>query len=226
VPICFPWFRGKADDPEAPAHGVVRTRAWQLDSLTQAGEDVTVSFSITSDESTRHWWPHDFLLVHRVTVGTTLRMELICHNTGTSPLRFEEALHTYHRVADVRQIRVSGLNGLSYLDNMEGNREKPQQGDLRFSAASDSAYLDAAHGFELQDPVLGRRIRTEKENSRTTVAWNPWAEGAAALVDLGNEEWPQMACVEASNILDAAVNLAPGEHHAMAATLSVLPGGD
>src|SRR5215469_9651297 len=26
VPVCFPWFRGKADDPKAPAHGFVRTR--------------------------------------------------------------------------------------------------------------------------------------------------------------------------------------------------------
>src|SRR5689334_3995514 len=30
IPICFPWFRGKADDPHAPAHGFARTRAWQL----------------------------------------------------------------------------------------------------------------------------------------------------------------------------------------------------
>src|SRR5207253_5364111 len=29
VPICFPWFGNKADDPRAPAHGFVRTTAWQ-----------------------------------------------------------------------------------------------------------------------------------------------------------------------------------------------------
>jgi glucose-6-phosphate 1-epimerase len=28
VPICFPWFGDKADDPRAPAHGFVRTKAW------------------------------------------------------------------------------------------------------------------------------------------------------------------------------------------------------
>src|SRR5580704_17705638 len=28
IPICFPWFRGKAHNPKAPAHGVVRTRTW------------------------------------------------------------------------------------------------------------------------------------------------------------------------------------------------------
>jgi glucose-6-phosphate 1-epimerase len=25
IPICFPWFRSKANDAQAPAHGVVRT---------------------------------------------------------------------------------------------------------------------------------------------------------------------------------------------------------
>src|SRR5271170_6319281 len=41
VPICFPWFAGKADDPNAPAHGFVRSVAWTLDSIVQAGDAVT-----------------------------------------------------------------------------------------------------------------------------------------------------------------------------------------
>jgi glucose-6-phosphate 1-epimerase len=43
VPICFPWFANKADDPSAPAHGFVRTTAWHLESIVQAGNAVTVS---------------------------------------------------------------------------------------------------------------------------------------------------------------------------------------
>ena len=31
IPVCFPWFRNKVDDPKAPSHGVVRTKAWELD---------------------------------------------------------------------------------------------------------------------------------------------------------------------------------------------------
>jgi|SRR5271156_5597167 len=27
IPICFPWFRAKVDDLQAPAHGFVRTKA-------------------------------------------------------------------------------------------------------------------------------------------------------------------------------------------------------
>jgi len=68
---------------------------------------------------------------------------------------------------------------------------------------------------------MRRRIRLTKANSLTTVVWNPWREGAAGLRDLGDGEWMQFICVEASNILDAAINLAPGQQHRMAAVLSV-----
>src|ERR1700678_1195799 len=49
IPVCFPWFRNKADDPKAPSHGFVRTKAWQLDSVTRNGDDaVTISLSTGS----------------------------------------------------------------------------------------------------------------------------------------------------------------------------------
>ena len=38
IPICFPWFRGKADDPKAPTHGVVRTKEWELTGIAQEGD--------------------------------------------------------------------------------------------------------------------------------------------------------------------------------------------
>jgi glucose-6-phosphate 1-epimerase len=72
---------------------------------------------------------------------------------------------------------------------------------------------------DLIDPELRRHIRLEKANSLTTVVWNPWREGGARLGDLGDGEWTQFLCVEASNILDAAVTLAPGDTHKMTAIL-------
>jgi glucose-6-phosphate 1-epimerase len=221
IPICFPWFRAKADDPKAPAHGVVRTKAWNLTSLAQDGDAVTVTFETESDDASRRWWPHEFRLAYRITVSAELRLELIATNTGSAPLRFEEALHTYHRVGDADKVRVKGLDGTAYLDNMNGNRRKMQDGDVVFTAQTDNAYLKTAAALEVIDPVLRRRIRTEKKNSLTTVVWNPWRDGAKALADLGDDEWQQMACIEASNILDATVELASGETHTMTAVLSV-----
>ena len=114
IPICFPWFRGKADDPHAPAHGFVRTRSWQLYSIVESNAGVTVTMIIESDDQTRRWWPAEFRLVHRVTFGSELKLELVCINTGKTPLHFEEALHTYNRVADVGTVRIKGWMGRAF----------------------------------------------------------------------------------------------------------------
>ncbi len=224
IPVVFPWFRAKADDPKAPAHGFVRTREWQLDSvISKEDGSVIAVFSTESDASTRLWWPPEFRLELRITIGVTLGLELTTTNAGSAPLSFEEALHTYFQVGQVERVHVRGLNGVTYLDNVDQNQEKTQSGDLVFTGTTDNAYLDTLSVTELIDPILRRTVRTEKENSRTTVVWNPWQQGAAPLSDLGEDEWRQMTCVEASNVLSSAVSLASGEEHTMRATLSVTP---
>jgi glucose-6-phosphate 1-epimerase len=221
IPVCFPWFRNKVDDPKAPSHGVVRTKAWQLESVEVHGNGVQVSLSTVSDEGTRAWWPHDFHLVHRATIGTQLTQELIVTNINAVPVRLEEALHTYYHVGAADSVHIRGLDGVSYLDNTDGNREKRQEGDIVFTAQTDRAYLDTTHAVEIVDPVLRRRIRLEKQNSRTTVVWNPWSTGAQTLSDLGDGEWQTMACVEASNMRAYPVDLAPGQQHTMKTVIQV-----
>jgi len=49
IPICFPWFRAKADDPQAPSHGFVRTTTWQIESIVENGSGVTVTMFTRSD---------------------------------------------------------------------------------------------------------------------------------------------------------------------------------
>ena len=115
IPVCFPWFRAKADNPAAPPHGFVRTKAWQLQSLTHENDSVTATLATESDESTRKWWPHDFRIEHRITVGRALKLELIVTNTGNEPFTFEEALHTYHKVGSAEQTQIAGLDGTAYL---------------------------------------------------------------------------------------------------------------
>jgi glucose-6-phosphate 1-epimerase len=94
-PICFPWFGNCAQNPKAPAHGFVRTKGWQLDSIVQAGNEVTVSMFAESNEGTKKWWPAQFRLVDRVTFGAELSPELVVTNTGTSLLHFEETPHAF-----------------------------------------------------------------------------------------------------------------------------------
>jgi glucose-6-phosphate 1-epimerase len=221
IPICFPWFRGKADDPQAPAHGFVRTRSWQLYSIVETNAGVAVTMFIESDEQTRRWWAGEFRLVHRVTFGAELKLELICINTGKTRFQFEEALHTYNRVAAVKDVHVRGLDGTRFLDNTDSNKKKTQIGDVTIASQTDNAFINTQSAVDLLDPKMGRRIRLQKSNSNTTVVWNPWQEGASRLRDLGEGEWKQFLCVEASNIIGAAVELPPGQEHTMSAVLSV-----
>ena len=221
VPICFPWFGGKSDDPAAPAHGFVRTREWRLESISQVGRAVTVSMFTESDESTKTWWPADFRLVYSATFGPELGLELQVTNTGRTSLRFEEALHAYHRVGNIQEARLRGLDGVQYFDKTDSNRKKMQQGEIAITSETDRIYLDTTDAIELEDPVIHRATRVVKENSRTTVVWNPWIEKARALSDLGDEEWTQMICIESSNVSDFAVDLAPGRQHTMKALVRV-----
>src|ERR1700690_314141 len=165
IPICFPWFRAKANDPQAPAHGFVRTKTWQLESILQEGDAVVVTMVTESDEHTRRWWPGEFRLVFRGTFGSQLKLELICANTGTTPLRFEEALHTYNRVAEVQDVRLLGLDTGTFLENPDSNKEKAQRGDVTIASQTDRAYLNPRNTVELSDPRMRRRIRLVKTNS-------------------------------------------------------------
>ncbi|HKF50405.1 MAG TPA: D-hexose-6-phosphate mutarotase [Terracidiphilus sp.] len=222
IPICFPWFRDKADNPAAPKHGFVRTREWRLDSIRALEDGAVTLVCVTgSDEATRVWWPHEFLLVYRVTVGKTLRLELSVMNKGGTALRFEEALHTYFRVGGVQEARIRGLDGAIFLDNTDGNLQKVQRGDLSIEKQTDNAYIETHAPVDVIDATLKRRLRTEKQNSSTTVVWNPWRDGAAGLSDFGSDEWQQMTCVEASNVLSSSVSLAAGEEHTLRAVISV-----
>ncbi len=221
VPICFPWFGGKGDDPKAPAHGFVRAKSWQLESIAQAGGAVTVSMFTESNDETKKWWAAEFRLVHRATFGSDLSLELEVTNTGKTPLRFEEALHTYHRVGNIEDTRVRGLDGVFYLDKTDSNRKKVQHGEIAIVAETDSVYLNTGDAIEIEDPVLHRRTRITKQDSRTTVVWNPWVEKARSFSDFGADEWRRMICIEASNVSDFAVDLAPGQQHRMKAVVRV-----
>ncbi len=218
IPVCFPWFGDKADDAAAPAHGFVRTKQWQLESIEVAANNVVVSMSTQSDDNTHKWWPFDFHLVCRATFGRELKLELIVTNTGSSVFTFEEALHAYFAVEDAESAVVRGLDATRYIDKTDKRTEKMQVGDVRFSAETDRVYLDTTSELQLSNPSGESSIKVEKQNSRTTVVWNPWSEKSVGLRDLGAGEWKSFICIETTNVSPFAVELDPGSSHTMAMT--------
>lgn len=96
IPICFPWFGNKKDDPQAPAHGFVRTAYWELGDISVSGDDVTVSMFFENAEGSSATWPSAFHVACRVTFGSHLTQELIVTNTGASPSNSRKhCIHTF-----------------------------------------------------------------------------------------------------------------------------------
>lgn len=221
VPICFPWFGPKKDDPSAPAHGFVRCGSWELKSIEQIAEGVRVTMTTASGPETKGFSPHEFAVMHTVVFGRKLEMELVVENTGSSPFEFEEAQHTYFRVGDIAEVSIDGLAGLIYRDKTEGFREKLQDDEIRISGETDRVYLGSTAPIVIRDSRFKRVITIEKTRSVNTVVWNPWEEKGHAIADMGEGEWRQMVCVETANFGDSSVRLGPGERHSMITAITV-----
>ncbi len=215
VPVIFPWFGPRQSDPTSPAHGFARTREWVAESVAELPDGaILLTLRLDPDAASRAMWPGDWALRHRVTVGATLTMELEIENRGHAPLHCEEALHTYFKVSDVKNIEVTGLEGAEYLSKIEDQARKRQDREpIRFTRETDRAYINTASNCAIVDPGFHRRILIEKSGSRSTVVWNPWIAKAHAMPDYGDEEWPFMVCVETGNVADNLLEIAPGARH-------------
>lgn len=225
VPICFPWFGARREDASSPAHGFARRRLWQLEEVQiPQPESVLLELSLSDDEETRSLWPAAFELRYRLLIGPELLMTLTVKNRDDQPFVFEEALHTYFTVGDVRRVRVYGLQGAEYLDKTDHMvRKRQEESVVRVDKETDRLYVNTTASCLLEDETLGRRITIDKQGSSSTVVWNPWIDKARALEDFGDDEWSGMICIETANAADNAVALGPGQSHSMQVTLRVTP---
>ena len=225
VPICFPWFGAHPTDAALPAHGYARLEDWTLDRAETSDDDrVTLAFVLETGPETWAAWPHGCRATCTLTLGAALTLSLRVENTGSTPFTFEEALHTYCGVGDIREVSVTGLEQTDYLDKVAGF-SRTRQGDdpIRFTGETDRVYLDTTTTCRIVDPRLSRTIVIAKQQSRNTVVWNPWSQRARAFSDFGDDEWQTMVCVETCNVRDAAIHLAPGATHTMQTEVRVEP---
>jgi D-hexose-6-phosphate mutarotase len=223
VPICFPWFAGRAGSLSSPAHGVARVLPWALvGAEVDEQKRVRATLRLDSDEYTRGLYPHDFSATFRVAIGAQLTMELTVRNTGASPMVYEEALHSYFAVSDARRVGIAGLEGAPYLDKVEAfARRRGEATAIAITAETDRVYPGAQGTATIVDPEWQRRIVVHKSGSATTVVWNPWVDRARAMADFGDDEWKEMVCVESANAGDDRLTLAPGAMHVITTTVAV-----
>jgi glucose-6-phosphate 1-epimerase len=228
IPICYPWFGDRTADPKpggkpSPAHGFARTRPWQVDDvrLEQETGRILVAMSLAPEPAL---WDAEATARLRCWFGATLEVALTVEDTGGTPCEFEAALHTYLEVGDVRAIRIRGLENTTYIDKVDGFREKRSGSDaLVLTDETDRVFVGTTAAVTIVDPVLERQVRVEKTGSACTVVWNPWLAKATAMADVGTDDWPRFVCIEAANTRPHQVSLEPGSSHTMSARIQIAP---
>ena len=221
IPICWPWFGPHPTRPELPAHGLARTRAWELADAEEDADGVTLRFNLPDDDDTRKLWPEPFALELTMRLGSKLEMSLLMENHAHHPITISSALHTYLAVGDIRQIFLTGLEGANYLDEVGQPTERTQAGEIRFASEVDRIYA-AAPAVTVHDPVFERRLRITPTGSGSTVVWNPWIEKSRKLTDLPDDDYQRFVCVETTNAWQDLVKLEPGDCHTLGMTLEVI----
>lgn len=210
-PLCWPWFGPDPSQSGRPNHGFVRNRMWNILATETLGTGETrVQLELQDTPDTQSIWPHAFHLELDLIVGESLQVNLITENTGSEMFRLTQALHTYLHIGDIHQVKVQGLENLSYLDKVAGGTEKQQIGDVIIAEEVDRIYLNVPPELIVDDPALNRKIIIHSEGNRTAIVWNPWADSSATMADLGDLDYQKFICVETANAASDVVELQPG----------------
>lgn len=212
IPVCFPWFARGTSGTRTPAHGSARLSRWHRTSARTGDLGTEATYELSGV---------GYRASYRMAFGSELDLTLVVTNTSDSVFEFEEALHTYLAVSDVRQIRIEGLDGVDYFCNVT-KTYPTQHGDARFDGEFDRVF-ETGGPIRVIDPGWNRILEVTRTGSANSIIWNPWAQVASELADFGNDEWTDMVCVEGGNVRQNAIRLEPGASHAMCYHVAVLP---
>jgi glucose-6-phosphate 1-epimerase len=221
IPVVFPNF-GPWD--LGPQHGFARISRWNVAQQPTKTPDgaVTAEFTLTDNDDTRKMWNHKFLLSYKLTLKEgSFDSSFTVKNTGNDAFSFTCLLHTYFQLPDVTKATVSGFKGLTYTDKVKDGSTAVESRDIiTVSEFTDRVYENTPDKHVLTGCPGGKNITVFKNNFPDTVVWNPWKEKAAAMADFGDEDYPNMLCVEAGHVAKPK-QLQAGETFVASQTMSL-----
>ncbi|MGS0681437.1 D-hexose-6-phosphate mutarotase [Shewanella sp. 125m-7] len=211
IPVCWPWF-GMSDNPDFPQHGFARTRIWSLESVQMRNQLVDLKFTLKISDEDKLYWPHNTEVTMLFTLGDTLSVSLVNTNHGDYDVSLTQALHSYFPIRDIHQLKATGFSASKYIEFAKG--PFPQEGDsVDFTRETDRVYTDLSECQQLHTP--DGVIEVRRENSKSAVLWNPWIEKSERLSRFNSDDYLTMVCLEAANVLEDKVILAPNESHTL-----------
>lgn len=155
-------------------------------------------------------------LSFRITYRLILREKELHFHIGVynpskeSTFSFNLLLHTYLKVPDVRRCQITGLHGCTFIDKTRDGAIYQEGRDVvTVNEWTDRIYQHTPQEHIVTNVVSGRKMRLQKYNFPDTVIWNPWLDKAREMSDFGDDEYPNMICVEAGHVSSPVV-LLPG----------------
>lgn len=207
IPICFPQFGVLGPLGQ---HGFARNSVFEV--TEGSGESVSLSFRPSAEQQKQ--FPHQFHLLITVKIGSdSLTQTLEVKNEGSEPMPFTTAFHTYFLVSDVHSAHADlGSSGLTYQDNTKGRAESKLSGSsVKFQQEFDAIFVGAPDTIKVVDEKTGRSISIRKEGLPDAVLWNPWAEKANGMADMGHDQYRNFLCVEPAVAASGPIQLQPGQ---------------
>lgn len=203
IPVCWPWFGTIG----SPSHGFARNSVWTLEDHQRVGENVVLTLSLSSNDDTRAIWPHEFRAEMIFTLGNALHVELKLHNTGSEPWYWSGALHTYFEVGNAAETQITGM-GEHYLDSLQNDTPVESREPLMVNQSIDRVYNQPDDTVLIHDKDNARTITVSNSGHNAVVIWNPWDEISRGMVDMTDNGYQTMVCVESTQF---APDLASGK---------------
>lgn len=210
IPVCWPRFAEEKLNNHLPRHGFARLSTWQLKNVCVDESKIEAELSLIPDEK------YNLKASAKVLIKITDKLEysLETTNHGDEEFDFSEALHAYFNISSLDKVEIKGLAGHAYKNSLDGNLYT-QENDLRINGEFDSIFSNQTQPIFIIDEGFRRIISIKKENSNTTVVWNP----AKDLAEMSPGQYKNFVCVEPSNVGDAFVRLQPKQKHKISVTI-------
>jgi glucose-6-phosphate 1-epimerase len=173
-----------------------------------------VVLTLSSSADTLESWPFPFLFRYTVTLSDRLEILFEHHNPHSGPVQTGGALHTYLAVSDLSAVGIPALDPLARLDKL--TQQVVRSGPVRAASPIDAVFYDAPQQLQVQ---TGDRVVQLQQDAPDAVVWNPGADKAASMGDLGEGEHAHFVCVEAAAV--RLRSLAPSATFHLRTTLSL-----
>ncbi len=218
IPVCLPWFGVNQLAPEKPKHGFLRNRDWQLSRVATTDSGATqLTFAFKYETLEPELFGFPFTVELNITLSDSIELCITTTNTGCEAMPFSWALHSYHPVANLADARIEGLEDARYLDNTQGLTPAIQKGAISFAGELDRAYENVGATQLISGTPA---ISVSGENCDSAIVWNPGADNAEAMADVGPGNHEHFVCLERGAAFGDARALGAGESRTSKVTIS------